>query len=378
MGGIRIRQRDNPEGHFEAAITKGTSLFLQEIADFTEVLELVEQPGLTGQDRRVLELPGTCLRGEGEGLLCGKQTVVDGLEFALERQGEERPVLVEEGVVVLAIGGRNGGQTVPIDLPSVVAGVVVGGNPVGECLVEVEAGKIEIVVVELEVLLDVQFAAEELEDKVLDGERAGDLVGFRGDAVVPLPEFAEIALMACPEGGEFLDGATEPGCAGGDIRGGDVVTEGNAHQLVVLFVGPFIGDTDDCVGTGVGFEDGYEFREAAFGAGGHSVDFVEDHAEGAVSFGAEEVADVVGMKERLDEVFHRGFVAELAGVTFDGAETGVRDNAVGEGRFAGAGGAVEEGDDGRAGGGRGDPGEERIVVRLVEGGGPSRPRARDF
>jgi hypothetical protein len=84
------------------------------------------------------------------------------------------------------------------------------------------------------------------------------------------------------------------------------------------------------------------------------------------------------VEEGLDELFHRGLVAELAGVAFHWSEAGVGDDAVCEGRFAGARGAIEEGNDGVSWSTSGDPGQERIVVGLVEGGGPGWTYGGDF
>jgi hypothetical protein len=53
-----------------------------------------------------------------------------------------------------------------------------------------------------------------------------------------------------------------------------------------------------------------------------------------VTFGAEVVGDVLRMEEWLDEFGHGRLVSELTGVTFNGAKTGILDNAVGQRGFA--------------------------------------------
>jgi hypothetical protein len=48
-----------------------------------------------------------------------------------------------------------------------------------------------------------------------------------------------------------------------------------------------------------------------------------------MTFWTEEVTDIRGIQEWLNQFGHGGFVTELAGVAFYGAETGIVDDAVG-------------------------------------------------
>ena len=61
-------------------------------------------------------------------------------------------------------------------------------------------------------------------------------------------------------------------------------------------------------------------------------------------------------------------MTELTGVAFDGAETGVLDNAVGQRRLAYAWGAEQECDAGFTGRGLSDPGQKSGVVVAVDQG----------
>jgi hypothetical protein len=54
----------------------------------------------------------------------------------------------------------------------------------------------------MELLLNVEFACEELHDKVVDREGTGDFIAVIGcgGGTVPLEEFAEISAVFDPEG----------------------------------------------------------------------------------------------------------------------------------------------------------------------------------
>jgi hypothetical protein len=72
------------------------------------------------------------------------------------------------------------------------------------------------------------------------------------------------------------------------------------------------------------------------------------------------------MEEGLNEIGHGGFVAELTGVAFDGTETGIVDDTVGQSGLADARRAIQE-DRGRsARGGAIDPGQQGSVFGAVE------------
>ena len=76
------------------------------------------------------------------------------------------------------------------------------------------------------------------------------------------------------------------------------------------------------------------------------------------------------MEERLDELGHGGFVSELTGVAFNGAETGIIDNAMGQGGLADAWRAVQE--NGRRASGRWAPNpiQKSCVVFAMKNGAP--------
>jgi hypothetical protein len=116
----------------------------------------------------------------------------------------------------------------------------------------------------------------------------------------------------------------------------------DSEKGLISFFLPFVRNTDDRVRALVIFEDADEFCETTTITGGHAVDFVEDDSHGAMTFGSEKVAHVRGIQERFDKVGHGGFVSELTGVTFDGSESGIVDDAVGQSGFADAWWTVEE------------------------------------
>lgn len=107
--------------------------------------------------------------------------------------------------------------------------------------------------------------------------------------------------MTAPERLEFRNGLAHPLGAAGDIRGIDLPTEADAHQGLVALLLPFIRDTDDGIRTLVVLEDSKELCEAAAISGRHAIDFVEDDAEGPVSFGTEKIAYIGRIEEGLDE-----------------------------------------------------------------------------
>jgi hypothetical protein len=74
-----------------------------------------------------------------------------------------------------------------------------------------------------------------------------------------------------------------------------------------------------------------------------------------MAFGAEEVTDICGIQEWFNQFGHGGFVAELAGVAFDGAESGIVDDAVGQRCFADAWWTVEKDYAGTSGNGSANP-----------------------
>jgi len=257
---------------------------------------------LTGQDCRVLELPVLALACR---LLGHEESVIYGLQLTLETEWEERPVLVEEGVVVLPIAGTDGSQAVTVDCPCGGIGAIVFADPARQSLMKMETRQIQIVVVEMQILLYVEFTFQETHDQVVHCERTGDVVGSIGiidGTVLPLEELAEVAAVADPLILYGFGWLTHPFGAGGQIRRSHVTAERETHQRLIALFDPFVANANDGIGSRVILENAYQFCQATAVACGHAIDLIENNTESTMAFGTEIVADILGVKERLDEV----------------------------------------------------------------------------
>ena len=87
-----------------------------------------------------------------------------------------------------------------------------------------------------------------------------------------------------------------------------------------------------------------------------------------MAFGSEEITDIGGIQEGLDEFGHGRLVSELGCVAFDGAESGIIDDAMGQRCFADARRAVKKYDTGCPGARFVDPLHECGVVHCMERG----------
>jgi hypothetical protein len=71
---------------------------------------------------------------------------------------------------------------------------------------------------------------------------------------------------------------------------------------LIAFLLPLVADANDCIRTLIILENPHEFRETTTIAGGHTVNLIQDNAEWAMAFGAEEVANIGGVQEWLNEL----------------------------------------------------------------------------
>jgi hypothetical protein len=73
--------------------------------------------------------------------------MIHGLQLTLKGEWKQTPMLVKEGIIVLTIRGGDTRETVVVNGP-MIFGVILT-NPIWQCLVQMQTGQIQIIIIQM-------------------------------------------------------------------------------------------------------------------------------------------------------------------------------------------------------------------------------------